>query len=51
MEGICMGKGIVIRINLLFGLFGTKQGAIPYFSKYLLSRQLPLVLCPNNPKY
>ena len=44
MEGICIGKGIVIGINLVFGLFGYKQGAIVCTIKLQKNKEVSAVL-------
>ena len=38
MEGLWIGKGIVIGINLIFGLFGHKTKGSCVYNKYKLIR-------------
>ena len=44
MEGICAGESIVIGINLLFGLLGTKQGAVVWKIKQQKDEEVSAVL-------
>ena len=38
MEGICIGKGIVIGMNLVFGLFRDKTRGSCVYNEYKLRR-------------
>ena len=38
MEGLCIGKGIVIGIYLIFGLFGHKTRGSCVYNEYKLMR-------------